>query len=153
MYIPNCIQQIFRFVDVLHTSRSNELTFKHKHARTHNLLQNVRYIFHAAGQCLVLFFHKHGNDRSLTCTFYLSPGHLSCTLFFGYQPLHAARNFIVKNTEWVTFQLFISTSIFHYNFARQGLISMPDNGHLPGTFTECPIHFSCCRTMSGTPPS
>ena len=35
----------------------------------------------------------------------------------------------------------------------QGLISMPDNGHLPGTFTECPIHFSCCRTMSDTPLS
>ena len=36
---------------------------------------------------------------------------------------------------------------------KQGLISMPDNRHLPGTFTECPIHFSCCRTMSGTPLS
>ena len=51
------------------------------------LLQNVRYIFRVAGQCLVLLFHKHGNDRSLTCTFYQSAGHLSCTLFYGYQPL------------------------------------------------------------------
>ena len=51
------------------------------------LFQNVRYIFHVAGQCLVTLFQKHGNDRSLTCTFYLSLGHLSCTLFYGYQPL------------------------------------------------------------------
>ena len=32
----------------------------------------------------------------------------------------------------------------------QGLISLPDNRHLPGTFPECLVLFTCCRTMSGT---
>ena len=97
------------------------------------LLQNVRYIFHIAGQCLVLLFHKYGNDRSLTCTFYWSPGHLSCTLFYGYQPLHnpftGIDEFIAWTIRSLTWQLSWYWNSFRWIQVKKSILLVSNIRH------------------------